>query len=689
MPTVDFTNLGINFSYSVSGTADYAGFINSSSISYTWISTSGHVITASGTGISVNGSNIPISGSINTITINLSGSSTAQPDLVIDDLDLDLTSFDFSAGAAANNTFWANVLAGETSVIPPVGQFQSGIGGDFLNLSGSDTNFGSDDMITGADQSVVVGDAVALSDSTTLIAGDDTFTGSFFGAYGDVFNAASTSRLFGGNDTIVLTLDHNTTGSVIISGDAISVADSAMVIGGDDILDARVVVSANNQVFGDVQNITGNAVVVGGDDTLYGGNSTTGTNILFGDASFINSGFLTGGDDTLFGGDGIDLIYGDYQTNIGGTIVSGGDDILHGGSGNDILVGNEGNDQLFGGDDNDFLIFDEDPNNRGDLDIWDGGEGVDNAAFGGFHSAVRVNLLSSNEVFTRDNTSVSGPNPFRVIVEMENIENITGTNFSDQLWGDNENNLIFGGVGHDDLRGEGGDDTLLGGDGNDFLFGRQGADTMSGGAGNDRIVMDSLDTSVNGGADFDRVSVAGSGGVNLNMTLSEIERAAGNSGNDTFDATGKNDFRVIIQGNGGSDRLLGGELADTIAGGAQSDTLFGNEGADRLFGEAGSDVLNGGLGRDKLSGGVGGFDIFEFNADWDRDSISDFGVGMDKIRFDGVTDSAGGTLEFSDLELFADSAGNALVRVTGVSANDIRLLGVDFNDLSATDFEFV
>ena len=67
-------------------------------------------------------------------------------------------------------------------------------------------------------------------------------------------------------------------------------------------------------------------------------------------------------------------------------------------------------------------------------------------------------------------------------------------------------------------------------------------------------------------------------------------------------------------GNGGQDRVFGGEGDDRIDGGSSADTLYGEEeddtveggsGNDRLFGGEGDDVLDGGTGDDLLVGGEG------------------------------------------------------------------------------------
>ena len=82
-----------------------------------------------------------------------------------------------------------------------------------------------------------------------------------------------------------------------------------------------------------------------------------------------------------------------------------------------------------------------------------------------------------------------------------------------------------------------------------------------------------------------------------------------------------------INGSGGQDRILGGNLADR---------MFGNDEADTLSGNGGDDLLTGGGFNDRLTGGTGA-DLFIYAASIDSDAttgidrITDFEVGTDKI----------------------------------------------------------
>ncbi|GHC45157.1 calcium-binding protein [Neogemmobacter tilapiae] len=74
--------------------------------------------------------------------------------------------------------------------------------------------------------------------------------------------------------------------------------------------------------------------------------------------------------------------------------------------------------------------------------------------------------------------------------------------------------------------------------------------------------------------------------------------------------------------------------ADLLNGGDGNDTLLGNSGNDTLKGGAGNDWIAGGSGNDRVVGG-GGADRFVFTNNGDRDTISGWQDGSDKIEIQG------------------------------------------------------
>jgi Ca2+-binding RTX toxin-like protein len=155
--------------------------------------------------------------------------------------------------------------------------------------------------------------------------------------------------------------------------------------------------------------------------------------------------------DTLIGNEEVNDLWG-----------GGGDDLLKGAGGNDTLEGVSGNDTLKGGGGADILI---------------GGLGINTASYYGSPEAVFVSL--------QDHLAAGGD---ATGDQLYNIDNLTGSIYADNLWGNDWNNVISGGDGADSLKGYGGADTLLGGEGNDRLEGMSGADVLTGGNGADNFV---------------------------------------------------------------------------------------------------------------------------------------------------------------------------------------------------------
>lgn len=81
--------------------------------------------------------------------------------------------------------------------------------------------------------------------------------------------------------------------------------------------------------------------------------------------------------------------------------------------------------------------------------------------------------------------TVTGVPPGTVLfgVTALNFQNVVGTNFGDDVRGDNQTNVVDGADGDDIIRGAGGNDLLAGGTGNDTLRGNADEDQLDGGEG--------------------------------------------------------------------------------------------------------------------------------------------------------------------------------------------------------------
>ncbi|MEO1634103.1 MAG: calcium-binding protein, partial [Cyanobacteria bacterium J06631_9] len=180
-----------------------------------------------------------------------------------------------------------------------------------------------------------------------------------------------------------------------------------------------------------------------------------------------------------------------------------------------------------------------------------------------------------------------------------NIENVFGTQHSDDITGNGLSNTLKGNNGDDALYGEAGIDYLYGGNGNDSLYGGDDDDELYGHVGHD-----------------------------------------------------------LLHGGNGNDTVTGGLGNDLLHGDDGNDILQGNRGNDTLLGGAGNDVLNGygyNADRDQLTGGAGadtfvlGVDSNIFYLGSGFAKILDFNSSVDQLTFGSTSASA-----FTFSNIFSD-----------------------------------
>ncbi len=367
----------------------------------------------------------------------------------------------------------------------------------------------------------------------------------------------------------------------------------------------------------------------------------------------------TAGNDTLIGTSAIDTING-YA----------GNDYLAGAGGSDTLNGGEGNDRLEGGQGDDTL---------------NGGSGIDSVSYIYATGDVFVDLTDTGPQVTGQGTDT-----------LTSIENVSGSDYTDNINGNAANNLIAG---------RGGDDYLTGGAGNDSLRGGTGADVMLGGAGNDSYEVDDAGDYIEeygseGTADRVDSSISYTLGGNVEWLTLTGSNAINGTGNALSNVIVGNRSVNTLTGGGGNDTLNGGLAADNMVGGfgndvyyvddagdivtevggegndlvrssvnytlgadverltligsaavsgtgnASPNSIIGNGAANALHGEGRNDTLSAGAGNDQLHGGVGsdrltggtGADGFYFDtalhARNNVDTITDFSARDDTIYLD-------------------------------------------------------
>lgn len=162
---------------------------------------------------------------------------------------------------------------------------------------------------------------------------------------------------------------------------------------------------------------------------LLNGNDSANKILGMGGGDRISAG---GGNDILYGGDGDDAIFG-----------GAGNDYIYGENGADILHGGDGNDVIDGGPRDREFIFGELGNDilysLGNS-YFDGGPGIDTVNYSrspGDQNGATINLKTG--FGDHDATGDT----------YRNIENVVGTNFNDDIWGNAQANTMTGRSGRD------------------------------------------------------------------------------------------------------------------------------------------------------------------------------------------------------------------------------------------------
>ncbi len=350
-----------------------------------------------------------------------------------------------------------------------------------------------------------------------------------------------------------------------------------------------------------------------GQDTLYGGG---GADVMLGgedsdhyNVDHIDDFIYEGNDDPSVGGyDSVSVQLASYTLPgriENGTINFSGAANLTGNSLNNVLGAGGGNNSIDGGDGNDTVLY--------------SGEGI---------SGINADLYSGQV------TGGSGNDT------LQNIENITGTNFADTLLGDDEDNH---------LDGRGGSDSIVGGEGNDFI--------------SDLVSVPNIDT-IDGGDGFDTVSYYGSSAA----LVLDLSLATAQLSGDTI---------LSIE------HVHGTQYNDSLTGNGSDNQLFGGDGNDTLIGGAGNDQLNGGLGVDSMVGGAGNdsyqvddeSDVVVEAADGGNDHVNSY---LSAYELDD--DIEGGSISHTGT---ASILGNTLNNFLGAGTGDNTINGGDgFDNVS-------
>ncbi|MDP2794671.1 MAG: calcium-binding protein, partial [Sulfurisoma sp.] len=380
----------------------------------------------------------------------------------------------------------------------------------------------------------------------------------------------------------------------------------------------------------------------------------------------------TEGNDILNGFGSDDVIAGlggnDYISS------GGGNDTLDGGTGNDTLDGGLGNDTyLFGrGDGQDTISsYDSNQNKQDAIQFKAGVAPTDVMARRSGDNLILMIAGTQDRLMVQSYFSDDGAfNPYGIEAIRFVDDAVTTWGYADvktMLPGATEyNDQLYGFNSDDVISGLGGDDYILGNGGNDTLDGGTGNDQLDGGAGNDTYLFgrgDGQDTISN--SDWNQTKqdaiqfkagvlpadvVVSRQGDNLILKIAAtpdqlpVQSYFSNDG--AFNPYGVESIRFaddvettwtyaevkakLPGATEGDDQLYGFNADDAISGLGGNDYISSGGGNDTLDGGTGNDTLDGGLGNDTYLFGRGdGQDtISSYDSNQSKQDVVMFKVGV-------------------------------------------------------------
>lgn len=244
-----------------------------------------------------------------------------------------------------------------------------------------------------------------------------------------IYGGSGIEALYGGAGNDYIDAGNGT--DIISGGAGIDTLSFASFTGSPIKLDMTQLNALGNL---NVQTVNGNGQWVSNGDTISNDfENIVGTNT--------ENGQRDGTGDIITGNAGNNVIYG-----------LDGNDILYGGGGDDVLVAGNGGGAMYGGDGNDTLVLGHlTPPTTDTSLVVDGGTGNNTLDLSGFEDV---------QVFLNEGRGQVADIPDPTFLSINNVQNVIGSMFADHIVGDDNNNVITGGVGFDDLTGGLGADTF-------------------------------------------------------------------------------------------------------------------------------------------------------------------------------------------------------------------------------------
>ncbi|MBI3896328.1 MAG: hypothetical protein HY313_10415 [Acidobacteria bacterium] len=293
-------------------------------------------------------------------------------------------------------------------------------------------------------------------------------------------------------------------------------------------------------------------VNVGGGDTISGdagadiilGGASGDT--LYGDNATASSGASDLGEVILGDNGRVVFLGGILQTiqTTDNSDATGGADTIHGHAGADVILGGAAGDTIFGDGGEDWVL--------GDNGVFE--YGVDG-------TLATLDLVQTSDPNVGGGDTVFGGSERDVILGGTGNDTVHGNTGADVILGDQGEVILIGGrISRIDDMGGVGDDSITGDEDADLIVGGLGNDTIHGNTGTDIIVGDAA-----------RVLLGADG-----VTVRHVE--------------------TITRLSGGIDTIWGDDQDDVLIGGTNSDNLDGGLGQDLVFGDNVLLVLSAGSG---------------------------------------------------------------------------------------------
>ena len=578
-----------------------------------------------------------------------------------------------ATGLTLVGTSAANVITGTKGS----DTIQAGAGADTIKYTVGAAGAGSDTIDGGTSGSDV--DTLEINGKTTGVGMAYSVTGSAGGlAIGitDTPPAGINSQLQATNveKLVIQTGDLvGVTTTTTLSGDlaAAGIAGAGALI--------NIVGGAGNDVV-DASGITGAAKLVialgEGDNTFIGGRVDQTVTAGSGLNDLIDFSRVTGG------GVAFNLGTGSMSgSGIGGLSTGNtGFEKVIGSNGNDLLTGSNADETFYAS------LGDDTINGRLGIDTYNGSK------------------LTAGFIVDLSEGMATDRNYSLYTHSLIGIENVVGSEFNDDITGNELANFIDGRAGTDIMTGGDGDDYYIANSAGDTVIEAfdEGTDTVQASRGTvlsanvENLILTGTGNINGTGNDLNNV-LTGNAGNNILDGKVGADTMIGVDGSDTYVVDNTSDVVTELAGQVGDVDQVNSSVSFTM--GTFIETLFltgsaningtGNSAANTIRGNAGNNIIDGGAGLDTLTGGNGN-DTFVFHAATDnnigvgnRDIVTDFKHLQDKLD---LTDMSGDVFTYRGQATdYGTDNGAAKIYWTVEGGNTI--IHGDANGDQVTDFQ--